>query len=148
MSELHEENGHHSFRDWLDSWHLAAAFAVALAILLGLWSIKLTADTRHLAESNRRIVDANQKIIHDLRQVQKDQRERDRAANQNQVDQCLAAQAQGPATVQILEALRSVIPIEETRQKIDDYIALTQAQITTHADCKLLAKKLGVKVSE
>lgn len=134
----------HGIRDWLDSWRLAAAMAVFLAIILGLWSIKLTADTRHLAEQNRELVEAVHRQSDEVQKVQKGRLAADRASRQDQVDSCFSRNATMPGVLALLAALEKVVTDPEDMERIRNYIELTKDQTPTKGDCVALARRLHV----
>lgn len=133
-------------RDWLDSWRLAAAAAVFLAIILGLWSIKLTVDTRNLAEQNQEVLAKVNEQADAVANVQQARIQADKAARQDQVNNCFSRNATIPGVVALLDALGRVVVDPLDKERIRNYIEVTRDQTPTHRECIQLAKNLHVPV--
>ncbi len=128
----------HGILTWLDSWRLATAFAVVFSILMGLWSIKLTSDTRHLTESNRELAT---KVAIEIAK----RRETEITSNQNQVTTCFERNASSPGLIDLLEAIKPVVSDNaKAAAAINNYIALLSENVPSKAACTALARKLGV----
>lgn len=137
-------SNHEGIRDWLDSWRLAAAVAVLLSIVLGLWSIKLTVDSRNLAEQNRELIIKVDRQSSTVQAVQKARIAADRASRQDQVDNCFSRNATLPGVISLLDALERVVRDTQDKERIRNYIELTREQTPRHRDCIALAKRLNV----
>ena len=84
------------------------------------------------------------RIAGDVKAVQTERTKAARAANQDQVDQCFARNAQGPALVRVLIAFRDQLTDEEARATVQDYIVQISEGAPTIRECNALAERLGL----
>jgi len=144
---MDEEKSHQNVLHWLDSWRLAAAAAVTLAILLGVWSIKLTADTRNLAETNTELIAESQRQAKILAAETEARKQAEAAANRNQVETCFARNASSPGLRILLLAIKPTVAGDPRAEAaIDNYIELSRENMPSRQSCVDLAKKLDVPI--
>ena len=120
----HEPTGNR-FLDFIDTWKLAAGVAFVAIALLTIWDLKLWVDLNNVVED--RAIELQ-------------------ASNQEQVNNCFNAVAQGPALRRALRAIERELEDPLGQIYVRDLLEINARNTPTLAECTTLAVALGIAI--
>jgi hypothetical protein len=138
MEPDHEQPG---LLEWLDGPRLVVGAFIFFMLALSVLGILLWSDQR----------DQQQQLVEQVARIDElaeANRGRVKATNEEAVARCFSTAAQGPALRRVLRALENQTPDPQARADLMNFRLLNEANTSTVAECRALARRLHVPVPE